>query len=57
MGRSRHTERTMGSSQDRASWSVAPEVLRTSGGADEPAVVASTSSGAFQRLFGLMVFN
>ena len=40
MGRSRHTEKLMGANQDRKSWSVYPEVLRTSGGANVPAVVA-----------------
>ena len=40
MGRSRHTENLMGANQDRSSWFVCPEVLRTSGGADAPAVVA-----------------
>ena len=40
MDRSQHTEKLMGANQDRASWSVWPEELRTSGGADVPAVVA-----------------
>ena len=40
MDRSRHTEKLLGANQDSTSSSVAPEVLRTSGGADVPAVVA-----------------
>ena len=34
----------MGANQDRSSRSVAPEVLRNSGGADAPAVVALRAS-------------
>jgi hypothetical protein len=40
MDRSQHTEKSMGANQDHSSSSVAPEVPRTSGGADAPAVVA-----------------
>ena len=43
MDRSRHTEQPMGANQDRTALPVAPEVLRTSGGADAPAVVALRS--------------
>ena len=38
MDRSQHTGKSMGANQDRSSSSVAPEVLRASGGADAPAV-------------------
>ena len=40
MDRSQHTGKSMSANQDRSSWFVCPEVLRTSGGADAPAVVA-----------------
>ena len=40
MDRSQHTEKPIGANQDRSSWPVAPEVLRTSGGADVPAIFA-----------------
>ena len=40
MDRSQHTGRSMGANKDRSSSPVAPEVLRASGGADAPAVVA-----------------
>ena len=40
MDRSPHAEKPLGANYDRSSWSVAPEVLRASDGADAPAVVA-----------------
>ena len=40
MDRSPHAEKPLGANQDRSSSSVAPEVIRASGGADAPAVVA-----------------
>ena len=40
MGSARHTEKFMNANQDSTSSFVAPEVLRTSRGADAPAFVA-----------------
>ena len=44
MDRSQLTENLMGANQDRSSRFVWPEVLRASGGADAPAVVALRAS-------------
>ena len=40
MVRSRHTKKPLGADRDRSSWFVWPEVIRDSGGAEAPAVVA-----------------
>ena len=40
MGRSLLAEKPLGANQDRSSWFLFPEVLRTSEGVDVPAVVA-----------------
>ena len=49
MGRSRRTEKFMGLNQDSTSLSVAPEVLRTSRGADAPAFVALRWTGLLEQ--------
>ena len=55
MDSARHTEKFMGTNQDSTSSSVAPEVLRTSRGADAPTFVALRAPlRQTQRLSGLL---